>query len=115
DSVEAINALGRNLSKRKVGTRQEVVESLGRGSWPVQERDEKVSPLTVAAIETELVKALNDKEERTGMSGSWGDKSFNDPRVCDFAGHFLAKRWPERYTFDLSGLLKVRDRQRIEC
>jgi hypothetical protein len=115
DSTEAITALGRDLNKRKVQTRLKVVESLGRGSWPFEERDEKMSVPTLAAIEAELVKSLNDKEERTGMSGSWGDKSFSDPRVCDFAGHFLAKRWPRRYAFDLSGLLKVRERQRIEC
>src|SRR6185436_17716687 len=109
-------ALGRDVRKRKVQTRLQIIESLGRGgSWPFEEKDEKRSAATLAAIEAELVKALDDLEERTGMSGSRGDKSFSDPRVCDFAGHFLAERWPERYVFDLSGLLKTREQQRIEC
>jgi len=108
DAPEAIRALGRALGNQKVDTRLEVVESLGR--W-----NEELSVATLAAVEEELVKALEDTEERTGMSGSWGEKKFSDPRVCDFAGYFLVKRWPDRYVFDLSGALKIRDRQRVEC
>jgi hypothetical protein len=49
------------------------------------------------------------------MGGSWDDKSFNDPRMCDLAAHMLWKRWPHRYFFDLNADEKERERQRIEC
>ncbi|MGA2068723.1 MAG: hypothetical protein ABSG86_27390 [Thermoguttaceae bacterium] len=65
------------------------------------------------AIERLLVAALDDTEQREGMSGSWGDKSFQDPRVCDLAAHTLAERLPKKYDFDLSAALGERDRQRL--
>jgi hypothetical protein len=65
------------------------------------------------AVERLLVAALDDAEAREGMSGSWDGKSFQDPRVCDFAGHILAQRLPKKYVFDLSAPLGEREQQRL--
>ena len=53
--------------------------------------------------------------QRMGMFGSWGDKSFTDPRICDVPDHVLSRRSPARYPFDLGAPLKQRERQRMEC
>jgi len=58
---------------------------------------------------------LEDTDERFGMSGTRNGKNFNDPRICDMAGEILAECFTNRYTFDFSASLKVRERQRIEC
>jgi hypothetical protein len=60
-----------------------------------------------------LIGALDDTEERTGMSGSWNGKDFSNPRICDVAGHVLNQLDPKRFDFDLSASLRQRDRQRI--
>lgn len=61
------------------------------------------------------MESLSDTEARMGMSGTRKDKSFQDPRICDIAGFFLSDHWPDRYTFDLSASVKIRNQQRIEC
>jgi hypothetical protein len=49
-----------------------------------------------------------------GMSGSWGGKSFSDPRICDMAAHVLWMRWPNKYRFDLAAPVAVRDQQLLQ-
>jgi hypothetical protein len=116
DSVEVIAALTRNLRQRPVDVRLRVIEALGEtNSWDFATPDEPPSAATLEIVEKSLIDALEDNRERTGRSGSFEEKSFSHPYVSDFAGHFLAERWPDRYTFDLSATSKTRERQRIEC
>jgi hypothetical protein len=116
DSVDAVNVLAENLRRRSPEVKLKVVEELGEEEHSSFNRSfGRVSTETLAVMESSLIAALDDTEERMGLSGSRNGKNYSDPRICDMAGHFLAKRWPERYKFDISAPLKTRDRQRIEC
>jgi hypothetical protein len=48
------------------------------------------------------VSALDDTEPRTGMSGSWDNTPYADPRICDMAALVLSKLWPQKYVFHWS-------------
>lgn len=120
---EAIKALGDGIRQRPVGLRMEIISSFGEGGnmsvfstgrgggINTTERG-KETPEVKAAIENLLFSALDDTDERSGMSGSWGRKSFRDPRMCDVAGHVLWRRQPKKYDFDISASLNVREKQR---
>ncbi len=121
--VEAISAREKGLAKHSVNFRESVISTIhsgnlfsefgtGRGRvLSPQEKKLRDDPKKVsAAIERLLIGALDDKEERVGMSGSWDDKSFSDPRICDLAGHVLHRRLPDKYAFDLSASEIERDR-----
>jgi hypothetical protein len=93
-----------------------VIEALGETNrWSFNDDVQAQTKPTIEAIEKTLVTALEDTEERAGMSGSRNGKSFSDPRICDMAACLLSERWPQRYAFDFSASLKARDRQRREC
>ena len=93
-----------------------MVEVFGeKDHWYFNHTVESPSADTLAAMEKWLIAALDNTKERMGMSGSRNGKNYSDPRICDMAGLFLAERWPDRYTFDVSAPLKTRDRQRIVC
>lgn len=121
----AIRALGDGLSHHTVSVRLTAVSvfgsssmlnvvSSGSGGGINTEKADEVTKQEVSdAIEEFLVAALADTDEREGVSGSWDGKSLTDPRICDIAGHVLAQRLPEKYTFDLDATLWDRDRQRI--
>ena len=116
DSVEAIAALEKDFRNRPVELRLTIIQSLGdRNDWPVEHETKAPSTETLAATEKSLIAALDDTEERTGMSGSRNGKSYSDPRICDMAAWFLSERWPDRYSFDISASLKTRECMRIEC
>ena len=113
DSVEAINALGKDLREHPAEMRYSVIWYVGdTNTW---ENTNTFSPATLKAIEEILVTALDDTEQYAGMTGLANMKSVYDPRICDLAGYFLAQRWPDRYVFDFSPALSVRERQRVEC
>mgnify|MGYP001794336778 CR=1 FL=1 len=115
ESDAAIRVLGQGLRQRPVETRFEVIERLGEtNSYPTRSQLPP-SAQTLEAMEENLIMALEDTDVYSGMSGSRGGKSYTDPRACDLAGYFLADRWAGRYTFDLSGSVRTRDRQRMEC
>ena len=63
------------------------------------------------AVEEMLALLVEDTRRRTGMSGSVGDLSYSDPRVCDLAAEALKHHWPDRYSFDFEASMKVRNRQ----
>jgi hypothetical protein len=117
DSPEAINALGRNLQDCALNARMAVVETVGEGGswWYAHSSATNRSVATHEACEKLLVTALQDDGQVMGESGSRMGKNYINPRVCDITGFFLNQHWPERYNFDLSASLKVRDNQRIEC
>ena len=121
---KAVDALAKHMRAHGIDRRIAIVSVFGHGSFgvissggggglspgksgPTQKESVK------KAVERLLVAALEDTEQREGMSGSWGDKSFQDPRVCDLAAHVLAQRFPKKYRFDLSATLMDRDRQRL--
>ena len=113
DSVTAIQALGHDLRKRPMDMRYSVTWHIGdTNTWG---NTNTFSPATLNAIEEILVSELDDTEEHPGMTGLANMKTIYDPRICDMAGYFLAERWPNRYVFDLSPSLSVRERQRVEC
>jgi hypothetical protein len=119
--VEAIEALARGLDERAVDLRLSVVSRFGEGGHlsvvtkggggmlnPGSRRDN--AKAVRGAVEKVLLAALDDTEERTGMSGSWNGKSFSDPRICDIAGHVLNQLDPKLYPFDLEVPLAKRNR-----
>ena len=110
DSPEAIEALHVNFFQHSVGDQLQLVEYVG-GEYGSQKQR---SAATSSAVEKFLVSVLQD-EEVTSMSGTMGDKPLNNPRICDMAGFYLNKNWPNRYEFDLAASLKVRERQRLVC
>jgi hypothetical protein len=124
-STEAIGVLAEGMRKRPVDVKVAIIEDINsQSNWNLFTSVEG-GPLAAAggnsnneslrmAVEDLLVAALDDTERHMGMSGSWGDKSFSDPRICDLAGHVLWKQWPKKYDFDLAASLAVRDRQRVE-
>jgi hypothetical protein len=124
---EAIAALAKDLRKRPVDLRLAVVSAFGESHFlgvvaaaggaalrPGENRASRISEPVREAIEELLIAALDDREERAGMSGTWNGKSFSDPRVCDLAGHVLHQFLPDRYSFDLSAPLEQRDRNLVE-
>jgi hypothetical protein len=124
--AEAIEALGDGLRECPVALRVSVISAFaerhnyssatdGGFGLNMSETQNGQSEQSTAAIERLLVASLEDTEQRMGMSGSWGNKSFEDPRICDIAGHVLSQRLPAKYPFDLGASQKQRERQRIEC
>lgn len=109
DSPAAIDALSRNMFERSAQEQLQLVQNVG-GVYGGKNR----SPATLNAVEKFLVAALPDAEE-TGIAGTIEAKSLNGSRICDLAGFYLTKNWPDRYDFDLAASRKVRDRQRLEC
>lgn len=120
----AIKALTNNFDQHSVGRRLAIVSAFGSSSNFGLSSDggEGVNPgaggeassgKVRQAIVGLLIGALQDTEERLGMSGSWDGKPFDDPRVCDIAGHVLNSQWHNDFRFDLSASLFERDQQRI--
>ena len=73
----------------------------------------KLAPEIRGAIQDVLIAMLADTDERTGMSASWGEISFHDPRICDIAGYVLHDRWPDDFPFNSGCSLLQRERQCI--
>ena len=124
-SAEAVDVLAEGLEEHPVDVKLSVVSAFGQsGNMSVFATGTggSLTPAKVkaddaswrAAVEDLLVKALDDDERRLGMSGTWGEKSFSDPRICDVAGQVLWSRWPKKYTFDIAASPAIRDRQRLE-
>lgn len=64
-------------------------------------------------IESLLINAMADPSRRVGLAGNWDGYEFEDPRICDVAGFVLAKRLPDKYSFDPSAKPDVVEQQRI--
>jgi hypothetical protein len=103
---EAIAALARDLRKRPVDLRIEVIGML---RWAIP-GDEKFT----AAVEDLLIACLDDAEERRAWTYQSDFLSLADPRVCDVAAGVLSDTWPEKYSYDLGVLQVRRDRQLVE-
>ena len=59
-----------------------------------------------------LLVALKDTDEKLGLSGTLGGKSYEDPRVCDLAGHYLNALDAAAFRFDLEEPESKRDEAR---
>jgi hypothetical protein len=107
----AARALADGWEVRSLSTRYLVVAqcyylpSLVSGEYPLP-------PECMSAIENLLVEALKDEAPRTGLSCTWGDVGFTDPRVCDVAGFLLSQTFGDRYRFDIEAPLGARNRAR---
>jgi DNA-binding GntR family transcriptional regulator len=120
--AEAVRALGDGLARRPVDHKLAVISAFGVTGAPLLglppgpgEPKPVAEKAVLDAVEELLVSALDDTDERDGVSGSWMGKSFKDPRMGDVAGHVLSMRFEKKYAFDLSAFASARDRQRVEC
>jgi hypothetical protein len=77
----------------------------------VRKRGTPLSPEAEAVAEELTVTALEDRTVRLGMNSTYGDVTFQDPRVCDFAVYSLSKRWSHRYHFSWAATRLERDVQ----
>jgi hypothetical protein len=124
--IVAIEALMRNFAERSVDMRFSIVAAFGKsgpcgisgaagaafnpGRAPqAAERNEFGD-----AVRRLLSIALDDTEERVGVSGHWGEIGFTNPRICDMAGHVLHDMDPARYAFDLGASPAERERARLK-
>ena len=113
DSPDAIAALRADLRQRPLAIRWQAVEMIG--NWGAAGSARPLSLPTLNAIEETLISELADTQEYAGMAWSREGRHLQDPRISDAACYYLAKRWPDRFHFDASASLLVRDRQRLEC
>ena len=123
--VRAIDALGLDIRNAPVDARLAVVRvflpparsaggsSQGPGISAYTDVDMTKLPDGAAgsAIERLLVAALDDREARVDMEGTFNEVSYKDPRVCDMAAFVLSRRWPEKYHFDWMASPADRDAQ----
>ncbi len=124
DSPEIIQSLSAHLSLHSIETKIYLIQQFVSNIDPTTiepsplidgEHPNTKAPLAVEKeIERLLVLALEDTEQRMGMSGGWRNRSYHDPRVCDMAAHALWSRWPARYDFDISVPKFARDRQLLQ-
>jgi hypothetical protein len=125
-SVDAISVLSRDFESLSIERRKMIISELNIGEslfsnslFYFDEEPELVSktanptPESLAAIEQLLVQAMTDTEEAEGASVTCDEKSISDPRICDLAGYVLSRRSADKYDFDLSARLPMRDLQRM--
>ena len=115
DSPQAIAALGKNLQSRPKQVRTQVIGTVGRVMRWNGYFTTNLSAATRNAKEELLVAALQDTGYESGGMSTGMDKYYQYKRNCDLAGDYLHQTWSNRYSFDISASLLVRDRQRIEC
>ncbi len=122
---QVMEALGRDLAKRSLELRRNIITSVPKdtavktfGDSQSKERspsraDVERNRLWQVAIDRVLVEETLDVEVSEGTSLGFGGVSFSDPRMCDVASYVLSLRYPARYHFDTKASKAERDRQRI--
>ncbi|MEQ1933185.1 MAG: hypothetical protein ABL962_04815 [Fimbriimonadaceae bacterium] len=102
----AIKTLGKRLTARPVWVRGTIVSTIGdMGRPPWSEKPTIIKPVGDVAKQFELevnrllASELNDLEHRDGMSMSFGDVELNNPRMCELAAFYLARRLPELFSY----------------
>ena len=116
--ASAMNALAKGWDQRGINERFEVVKKLGERLQadkrePLSLASKKPDAAAMDVAESLLAHALEDTAVRTGMSGSYGDYHFSDPRICDFALWSLHRIFPDRYVFSPVAEVEQRDNERI--
>ena len=104
-SSQAVKSVTERFPELLARTKFEVINSLS-------DADLNLDQAYVDAVEAFLVESLQATDE-VSMSGSYGDQSFSNPRVCDIAGYVLTKNWPEIYSCRLDGTERERDAERF--
>ena len=114
-SVEAIDALGKDLPHRPVELRLKVISAMNCGytddtgaDLSVMQAQERDRPCLAGTP----CRALADTD-RAYSTTAWHGCKFIDPRVCDLAACVLSDRWPQKYKFDSGAGESKRDSQRI--
>jgi len=108
--LDAIQALAAELRKRPIRVRFHVIDAFDENRW---DRLDCSNVILLGAIECLLVEGLEDTEANRNLTLGINGKNIEAPRTCDVAGHVLSRFWNAPEAFDLSGSLKVRDRQRV--
>jgi hypothetical protein len=111
--LKAIEALGRNLSKRPVEVRMEIARDLDP-SWNRQRKflKSEVTPAVQQGIYELLFGLLDDSEAGTTVLCGPDGRECRNPRVSDIASSTLSAIWGREELFDIYGPAKVRDSQR---
>ncbi|MEO5915626.1 MAG: hypothetical protein ABIS50_15435 [Luteolibacter sp.] len=116
----AMRGLVENWDQRSDSDRFEIVRELGEGmglkpvpSWnPVIKTRAPSAEADEIAIRL-LAHALEDPAARYGSSGSIGDFSYENPRICDFALWSLNCIAPSVYAFSAKAGRRQRDMERF--
>ena len=107
DSPKAIDLVASDFANLPTSLRLDVVSDLGELLGEGNGFEPRLSKETLSRIESLLVNATKDTQKRMGLSGSRNGMTYQDPRICDFAGYFLAQR--DEYSFDMTTSLARRD------
>src|SRR5262249_11207274 len=107
---EAIRALAKDLRKRPVGLRVQVLVALQTPRCTRLGEEKPVPRAVMKAVDELLVEALEDSEP-DGYSYGNNVKAVDQPRVCDFSANILAKRWGREERFYEDVPMKTRDAQ----
>ncbi len=126
NSADCITVLHDHYAAQSIAVRFEIVTAFGfstgmissssngpGGTLNIGNDRQPIKELVKTEMESLLIDALSDTDQRDGLSGTWDDYSFIDPRICDVAGHVLMGRFPEKYAFDPKGTPDVIEVQRI--
>ena len=121
--VRAIDTLRDDMAATPVEVRLAIVEAFlprprhggrsatGPGVMIVVDLPALPAGETGRAVERLLLAALDDRTARIGMTGTYDEISFVDPRVADMAALVLSRRWPATYTFGWDANVTERDGQ----
>lgn len=110
--ASGIEALARDLGRQPIDRRMDVVERVDEGDFRgrakgVPAREKR---LRDRAVENLLASVLLDRDQAFGQGGTFGDYSFQDPRICDMASYQLTSAWPHKYKFTNPSSRFERDR-----
>src|SRR5262249_42218088 len=104
----------KGLANRSVDVKLDIIHSVCdekvRNAFKAAAAGDKEAAKLRDAAEDLLAGLLDDKSQRFGMSGTWNNKSYSNPRVCDMAAHALYMRDADRFFFDLEKSLAERRR-----
>jgi len=112
---EGIYALGPDSGRLPAQWSARVMEFLAdRLSNNYMEATEPATPATKLAIQDVLVSFLSDSTPCDESFG-WRRLQVIRARLCDYAGVYLHKLWPDKYPFESGLSPSARDRQCIQC
>lgn len=125
DAPDGIRALAEGLQKRSPRCREYILDAIQSDSRRMQEYklgnlaikptpENRLSAEKLTAIEDLLVAEMEDNGGSISRYVSSGDTvTRENPRFCDLAAAELAKRWPQKYRFNLRSPFVAREQQRI--
>jgi hypothetical protein len=116
NSVEGARALTQGLKDRNRDMRALVLRVLLDGPTyePLPHDFSKNSPAVKREFEDLLLAELED--DGPGFVAFYHyppNRKTKQPRLCEVAAHLLAREWPEKYQFNLTGSWSERERERV--